>query len=344
MKPSASSSTPSTPAAASSARVGPVTPDTLADRPLRVTAMRWQAADVVSVELSDPAAGPLPDWQPGAHIDLVLPSGLTRQYSLCGDPQDRDRYTVAVLREAAGRGGSRELHDTALVGRMLPTRGPRNHFALAPAPSYLFLAGGIGVTPIRAMVRQVDRVGAEWSLYYGGRDRSHMAFADELQAYGSRVHLVPQDTSGLLDLGGIVGASRDDAIVYACGPEAMLRAAQAACACARPPRELRLERFGAASIVGAVPGANEAFQVELRRSGVRVTVEPDRSILDTVRDVIPGVPSSCEEGFCGTCESRVLAGRPDHRDQILSEAEREESETMMICVSRSHDPRLVLDL
>jgi ferredoxin-NADP reductase len=346
--PSTTAVPPSDPAGTDATDPGATSADPFATRPLLVTAVCWQADGVITIEFRDPAGGTLPEWRPGAHIELVLPSGLIRQYSLCGDPGDRTRYTVAVLREADGRGGSRELHDTALVGRTLPTRGPRNHFELTPAPSYLFLAGGIGITPIRAMVRHADRSGATWSMHYGGRTRGHMAFADELQAYGPQVHLVPQDTDGLLDLAGIVAATPDDVVVYACGPEGMLRAVEEVCAAATPPRKLRIERFAAASsatpVLPDADEAGEAFEVELSRSGVTISVPPDRTILDAVRDVLPEAPSSCEEGFCGTCETRVLAGRPDHRDQILSEEEREESETMMICVSRSCSPKLVLNL
>lgn len=323
--------------------------DPFATRALRVTAMRWEAEAVVTLELRDPGEGTLPAWVPGAHIELRLPSGLIRQYSLCGDPDDASHYTVAVLREPNGRGGSREIHDTALVGRTVAVRGPRNHFELRPAPSYVFLAGGIGVTPIRAMARAAARAGTPWTLHYGGRSARHMAFRDDLASLASPKHhvaLVPQDTHGVLDLAAILADAPAEAVVYACGPEGMLRAVEQACAETEPPRTLRLERFAAASSTGApVPaGGDTAFEVELRRSGLTVTVPPDRTVLDAVRDVLPDAPASCEEGFCGTCETRVLDGRPDHRDQILTDDEKEESATMMICVSRCRDHRLVLDL
>lgn len=316
-------------------------------RHLLVSQVRWEADDVISITLTDPQGADLPPWRPGAHLDLLLASGLMRQYSLCGDPTDRRSYTVAVLREQRGRGGSVELHDTALVGRTLQARGPRNHFELQPAGRYLFLAGGIGITPIMAMVREASRATVPWELHYGGRSRGHMAFADELlELGGERVHLMPQDSEGILDLSGIVGDTPDEADIYACGPEGMLRAAEDACANARPPRHLHLERFTGTSqsVVGAADDGKAGFEVELRRSGLTLNVPPDRPLLAVVRDALPDVPYSCEEGHCGSCETRVLEGVPEHNDEILTEEERALNETMMICVGRSKSARLVLDL
>ena len=325
----------------------PTSADRFRSHRLRVEQVRREAEGVVALTLADPAGAELPVWTAGAHVDLVLPSGLVRQYSLCGDPADRSTFTVAVLRESGGRGGSVEIHDSALVGRELDVRGPRNHFELRPAPSYLFLAGGIGVTPLLTMATAVSAAGVPWTLHYGGRSRRHMAFATRLGAIGGeRVHLIPQDELGLPDLGGIVAAAPGDAAVYACGPEGMLRAVERACAEATPPRQLRVERFASGRSTAPVRdegGAGE-FEVALRRTGVAVRVPADRSVLDAVRDVVPDVPSSCEEGFCGSCEVPVLEGTPDHRDQILTPEEQEESATMMICVSRCRGPRLVLDL
>ncbi|WP_432824598.1 PDR/VanB family oxidoreductase [Dactylosporangium sp. CA-092794] len=319
----------------------------LTARALLVKQVRAEAADVVSITLTDPDGAELPEWQPGAHLDLTLPSGRIRQYSLCGDPADRRSYTVAVLREVSGRGGSVELHDTALVGRTLDVRGPRNHFELRPAPSYVFLAGGIGITPILAMVRQVAREGGSWRLLYGGRDCRHMAFVDELLALGAAPgQILPQDVHGLLDLAGAVAQAPSDAVVYACGPEGLLRAAEEACE--RTGHTLCLERFGSqAPKEGSVAqeiGTGEQFEVELRRTGVTLVVPPDRTLLSVVLDVAPSVPYSCEEGYCGTCETKVLEGVADHRDDIFTPEERARGATMMICVGRSKSPRLVLDL
>ncbi|WP_328914504.1 MULTISPECIES: PDR/VanB family oxidoreductase [unclassified Streptomyces] len=316
-------------------------------RQLLVRQVRLEAVGVVSLTLADPDGGELPPWSPGAHIDLKLPSGTVRQYSLCGPPDDPYTYTVAVLREERGRGGSVEVHDSALVGRTLQVRGPRNHFALVDAPHYLFLAGGIGVTPILAMVRAVAAAGASWELYYGGRSRATMAFTAELTDLGAgRTHLAPQDEDGLLPVDDLVAAAPDRTAVYCCGPEGMVAAVTRACA--GRPQALHVERFGAPPGVPpatAGPAAGAAgFTVELRRSGLTLEVPPDRTLLDVVRDVAPDVGFSCEEGYCGSCETRVLAGVPEHHDTVLSDEERKRGDTMMICVGRSASELLALDL
>lgn len=305
---------------------------------LRVAQVTWEAQGVVSLRLVHPDGAPLAPWKPGAHIDLRLPSGQLRQYSLCGDPDDLSAYRIAVLREEPGRGGSREVHDTALVGRVLEVRGPRNHFELVAAPAYLFLAGGIGITPILAMVREVDRRGDTWALHYGGRTRAGMAFTGELPA--GDVHLV----DGLLLLDDIVAATTPETVVYACGPGPMLDAVAAVCA--RHDRTLHLERFGAdpAAPAGGAPADGDAFEVELSRTGVVLPVPADRTLLQVVLDAAPDVAYSCEEGYCGSCEVRVLAGTPEHRDTVLSAEEQDRGDIMMICVGRSRSPRLVLDL
>jgi ferredoxin-NADP reductase len=313
----------------------------------RVTA---EADDVVSLRLVKPGGGPLPAWAPGAHLDVVLPSRLVRQYSLCGDPEDLGAYRIAVLRVPQGRGGSAEMHEKAVAGCTLGIRGPRNHFALVDAEQYLFLAGGIGITPILAMARHASRSGVPWRAVYGGRSAGSMAFVDELLALpGGVVDLVPQDERGLPDLDAIVAATDPATAVYCCGPEPMIRAVEEVCGRLLPPARLHIERFasgtdaGARAPVTALAG-EDTFEVELRRSGSVLAVPADRSLLAVVRDVIPGVLSSCEEGFCGACETVVLEGSPDHRDTILTEEERERCGTMMICVGRSRSPRLVLDL
>jgi len=331
-----------------SAAAAPVADDDSATRVLLVKSVTWQADGVVSLRMVDPAGGPLPAWRPGAHLDLVLPSGLIRQYSLCGPPEDRHGYTVAVLLAADGRGGSREVHETALAGRTVSVRGPRNRFPLVDAARHLLIAGGIGITPVLAMARELSARGAEWSLVYGGRSRASMAFTEELSALGpGRVELVPQDERGLPDLDAALAGVGAGTAVYCCGPEGLLAAVERRCAVKTPPADLHVERFGVPDGVDGAAADQEpakAFEVELRRSGRVLTVPPGRSVLDTVRDVVPQLMSSCEEGFCGTCETGVLDGVPEHRDTILSEREREQGRTMMICVGRSRTPRLVLDL
>lgn len=318
-------------------------------REVLVKCVTWQADGVVSLRLLDPAGAALPPWQPGAHLDLVLPSGLIRQYSLCGPPQDRHAYTIAVLLTADSRGGSRELHETALAGRTLRVRGPRNRFPLVDASRYLFIAGGIGITPILAMVREIRARGAQWRLVYGGRTRSSMAFTEELAELGQdRVDFVPQDERGLPDLDAALTQAGTGTAVYCCGPDGLLTAVEKHCQERDTPVDLHCERFGAAAASNPDDTrgkeAEGAFEVELKRSGKVLTVPPHRSVLETVREVAPELMSSCEEGFCGTCETRVLEGTPEHRDSILSERERARGRTMMICVGRSKTPRLVLDL
>ncbi|HVV12562.1 PDR/VanB family oxidoreductase [Amycolatopsis sp.] len=296
---------------------------------VRVTAKTILAEDVVAIELT--GAG-LPSWAPGAHVDVEVRPGLVRQYSLCGDPGARDRWRIAVLREESGRGGSLHLHDTVTEGMTLNVGEPRNNFPLKPSPEYVFVAGGIGITPLLPMLRAADAAGARWRLYYGGRRRSRMAFLDELAGYGDRVHVLPEDEQGLLPLREIFAAGT--APVYCCGPEPLLAAAERVC----PPDRLRVERFHARDQTGPTTG----FVVSV--SGRTIDVGPGESLLDALDAAGIPMPSSCREGTCGSCETAVLAGEVDHRDSVLSEQERADGRTMMVCVSRARSGRLVLDL
>jgi ferredoxin-NADP reductase len=284
----------------------------------------------------------MPPWRPGAHVDLVLPIGIVRQYSLCGDPADRSVLQVAVLRNPRGRGGSRFVHDELRPGDMIGIRGPRNNFPLVAARRYLFIAGGIGITPIIPMIAEVDTLGADWCLAYGGRSRSSMAFADSLvEWYGERVMLRPQDEMGPLDLDRMLGRARARTAVYCCGPEPLLAAVEQRCR-AWPPGSLHVERFAARPDASA--GVSTTVEVVLARSRQTLTVPAGKSILRAVEEAGVPVLSSCREGTCGTCETPVLDGVPDHRDSLLSEDERTAGDTMMICVSRARSRRLVLDL
>jgi ferredoxin-NADP reductase len=308
---------------------------------LEVVSKEVAADGVVALTLARPDGRRLPDWTPGAHIDLVLPDGCTRQYSLCGDRFDAHTYRVGVLREPAGRGGSAYVHDVLAPGDVVGVGGPRNNFPLVPSASYLFVAGGIGITPLLPMIHQAELLGADWRLLHGGRTRASMAFRDELAAHPDRVRLVPQDEHGLLDLAAFLGTPREGVKVYCCGPEPLLAAAERACA-DWPPHTLHLERFVAQE--QAAPARSGPFAVELARAGVVVDVPPGVSVLDAVRAAGVDVLSSCAQGICGTCETTVLAGRPDHRDSLLSDHERAANDCMFPCVSRSCDDRLVLDL
>ncbi|MEU4251602.1 PDR/VanB family oxidoreductase [Amycolatopsis sp. NPDC026612] len=293
------------------------------------------ADGVVRLTLRAPGGEPLPPWEPGAHVDLLLPGGVVRQYSLCGDPGDTSAYRVAVLRETDGRGGSAHVHDALLAGHRVRVDGPRNHFALVDAERYLFIAGGIGITPILPMLDRVARAGRDWQLVYGGRTRASMAFTEELARHGDRVTLWPQDEHGLLDLPGLLADPRPGTAVYCCGPEPLLAAVESFA-----PADLHVERF----TPKPDDGARTAFEVELAASGRVLPVPADRSILEVVEEAGVTVLSSCREGTCGTCETGVLGGTPDHRDSVLTADERLESEVMMLCVSRACTPRLVLDL
>lgn len=299
------------------------------------------AADVVALTLRPRHGSQLPEWAPGAHIDVNLGPDLVRQYSLCGEPGDRSSWRIAVLREPRSRDGSATMH-TLRPGDQLSLSRPRNRFTLDAAANYLFIAGGIGITPILPMVRAAARSGTPWQLFYGGRDRDSMAFTEELVWHGERVTLYPQDESGLLDLDTMLAESSADTLVYCCGPEGLLTAVAARTA-HWPYGSVRMERFNAVD-AGAADG-DAPFEVECRASGVNVTVSPDESILDAVEragGVV--VASSCREGVCGTCETTVLEGTPEHRDAVLNEEERTAGDVMMTCVSRARTARLVLDM
>jgi cytochrome P450/ferredoxin-NADP reductase len=320
-------------------------PAPIVTRELEVTAVRPVATDVVAVTFADPTGAELPAWSPGAHLEVRLPSGRLRQYSLCGDPAE-PTWTVAVLREVAGRGGSVELHELARSGARLTVRGPRNHFPLVDAPDYLLVAGGIGVTPILAMARSLVGRGASVRVLYGGRTAGSMAFAEDLVALaGDRVQVLPQDVHGIPDLAAALAATGPETAVYCCGPAPMIAAMEAACAAAGISDRLHVERFTAPEEEAVIDTSHDVpFDVHLARTGTTVTVPADRRIVEVLRDVVPTLSSDCEQGYCGACETRVLAGVPEHRDSVLTEEERAAGRSMMVCVGRARTPSLTLDL
>lgn len=283
-----------------------------------IVASKTVVADgIVSLELQEVGGHRLPEWDPGAHIDLVMASGLTRQYSLCGDPGDLQSWRIAVLRESdeQSRGGSVYVHDSIEQGAVLRIRGPRNHFQLAPSSNYLFIAGGIGITPILAMVAQADAAGANWRLVYGGRSVDSMAFLDELSRHSDRIDVWPQDQRGLIDLDRLLGEPQENTLVYCCGPQALLTAVEERCA-GWPAGSLRIERFS--SSTGDENFVNSPIEVELAQQGVTLTVPADQTILDAIEQHGIPVQSSCRAGMCGTCETPVLSGVPEHRDDVLT--------------------------
>ena len=268
-------STQEAPAVASAAKVQEFTTDLVVHR-------RHAAADgVVALDLADPQGDDLPAWEPGAHVDLLLDEGLVRQYSLCGDPRDAKTWRVGVLLDPQSRGGSRHVHERLVEGGSVRVRGPRNHFALVDSPRYLFIAGGIGITPIIAMIDSAQQAGSDWTLIYLGRGRTTMAFADALaDSYGDRVTLWPNDEKGQFDLEAALSEPADQTLVYCCGPEPLLSAVEQHCA-HWPEGSLHIERFAAkAAAAEPTEGALDSFQVVCQRSGVTVEVSEDVSILE----------------------------------------------------------------
>lgn len=300
------------------------------------------ADDCIALVLERSGGGDLPAWEPGAHIDLVMGAGLVRQYSLCGDPADTTSWRVGVLREPNSRGGSIYLHDRVQAGSALIAQGPRNHFPLVSSGHYLFVAGGIGITPILTMVRAAEAAGADWRLLYGGRRRGSMAFLDEFEKYGDRVLVRPEDEYGLLDLAGFLADAVPDTAVYCCGPERLIAAMEDACQKTPFPLSLHVERFAPKPAVSEL--VNEEFEVVCEASGITLTIPADSTILKEVQKAGIDVLSSCSEGTCGTCETDIVEGMPDHRDSVLTPEDRKTGESMMICVSRCVGKRLVLDL
>lgn len=313
------------------------------DLQLRIAERRMVAEDVVALTLVDRAGARLPSWRPGAHLDVFLPSGRLRQYSLCGHPDDAHRYRIAVRLLPDGGGGSREIHEDLDEGAIVHVRGPRNAFRLVDAPSYLFVAGGIGITPILPMVQTAAARGVRWRLVYLGRSEATMPFLAELAAcQGGDVLVHADDGDGFADVAAILGelqALPPVPDLYVCGPPPLMDTARQLMRALDPLAPVFSERFSALPVVGGEP-----FTVELARSGRTVDVAADESALTAIRRVLPDVRYSCQQGFCRTCTCRVLDGDVEHRDKrVLLDAERAHS--MLICVSRAAaGERLVLDL
>jgi len=312
---------------------------------VEVRSVTPESSSVVSLRLEHALGQELPEWEAGAHVDVLLPNGLLRQYSLCSEPAERSAWRLGVLREAEGRGGSAYIHDELRPGTKVQVRGPRNNFALEPAGGYLFIAGGIGITPVLPMVREAIRRGAPWRLVYLGRSRGSMAFLGEVQSLGGGVHIHADDESGLFPLADLLGGLESSTSVYACGPGPLLNVLQSLADGWEDPSRLHLERFTAGGAAQVPPeGTGSGFLVELT-DGTEIPVGPDESILQALEAAGLNQPNSCREGICGTCETGVLGGDGiDHRDSLLSDDEREAGDTMMICVSRCKGRRLLLDL
>ncbi|MEU4286850.1 PDR/VanB family oxidoreductase [Kribbella sp. NPDC026596] len=310
--------------------------------PLRVKSTRQVSVGVTELLLVADDASELPSWAPGSHIDVQVRPGLVRQYSLCGDPEDRSQWRIAVLREPESRGGSIALCERIQSGDVLTATAPRNHFPLHESPRYLFIAGGIGITPIIPMIAAAHAAGADWRLVYGGRSEASMAYRDEVGSFDpGRVLEWPQDRRGLIELDQLLDEPQPGTLIYCCGPEPLIAAVEARSA-HWPHRTLQVERFAPRSLTEVAP--NTSFEIELVDSDEVLVVPPGKSILEVVDEAGIYVLSNCEEGTCGTCQTTVLEGVPDHRDSVLDEDERAANDTMMICVSRALSSRLVLDL
>lgn len=316
----------------------PQAPAALLD--MRLTAVQYAARGIHFYELRAPDGRPLPGFTPGAHVDLHLPNGLVRQYSLVNAPEDRSRYLLGVKRDPAGRGGSAFMHDELRVGTVLQVGAPRNHFALHEnAVHSVFVAGGIGITPIACMVRRLRALGRSFALHYSVRQREEAALLDELDGEGLHLHVDAEQAGALLDVAAIVKAAPAGAHLYCCGPAPMLDVFEQAAA-DRPAGLCHVERFAPAQESASAGG----YTVRLAASRRSLRVAPGQTLLEALRAGGVRVNTSCEQGICGSCETRVLEGTPDHRDSLLSEEERRANNVMMVCCSGSLSGQLVLDL
>lgn len=306
----------------------------------RINVIRTESSGVISLELVPLDSETFPAWEPGAHIDVVLDEDLIRQYSLCGDPDDNRRWRIAVLREPESRGGSEAVHSDLDEGDELILRGPRNNFPLLPADEYVLIAGGIGITPILTMAEALARQGKNWKLLYGGRTLESMAFTDRLVKYRDQVCMRPEDQFGLLDLADWIGQPRGNCLVYCCGPERLLQALEKNCS-DWPEEAIQIERFRAADEAALVQDGS--FDVILKQSNMTVHVAEGQSIAEAIEAAGGFIPTSCQEGSCGTCITSVLEGEPDHRDSFLRGKMRDSNKHIMVCCSRSKTKTITLD-
>ena len=318
----------------------------LGERRLRVQSATWEAEGIHSYALRDPDGRDLAPFTAGSHIDLHLPTGVVRSYSLINPQDERRRYVIAVQRDRASRGGSTWVHDRLKIGETITVAGPRNNFPLAEdAARSLFIAGGIGITPLWCMVQRLAALGRPFELIYCVRTRKEAAFLEPLQSVAQRpgakitFNFDGEPGGKMLDIKATVAAAAPDTHLYCCGPLPMLGAFEEATK-DLPRERVHLEYFTAKE----APAAAGGFTVVLAKTGKSFVIAPGKTILETLLDAGLPVPCSCLEGVCGTCETKVLEGVPDHRDVVLTEAERQANKTMMICCSGSKSDKLVLDL
>ena len=308
---------------------------------VRLTAIRYLAQDIHLFELRRVDGATMPAAQPGAHIGLHLPNGMMRQYSLLASEEQPSTYLVGIKCDVQGRGGSRYVHEQLRVGSLLQIDPPRNNFPLEEhAPHTVLIAGGIGITPIYCMQQRLHSLGHSYELHYASRTRAEMAFATELSKLPqARLHIDAEQGGRVIDVAAVVAQAPPHSHLYCCGPAPMLRIFESVTA-SWPAAQVHVEYFTAKEEAALEGG----FTVKLARSGRELNVQPGRSLLQVLLDAGVDIPFSCEEGICGSCETRVLEGVPDHRDAILSEEERAAGKTMMVCCSGSKTACLVLDL
>jgi ferredoxin-NADP reductase len=315
-----------------------MTNQTLTD--MRLTAIRYAAKDTNIYEFRRPDGASLPGIEPGAHIDIHLPNGMMRQYSLVTAEGDATSYVVGIKRDRASRGGSRYVHEYLSVGEILKIGGPRNNFPLKEDAGHtVLIAGGIGLTPIWSMAQRLQKLGRSFELHYACRDRNEGVFLQELQALRQAHVHIDAEAGGFLDLAPIIANAPQGSHFYCCGPLPMLAGYEAATK-DLPAEQVHVEYFTAKEEAATEGG----YIVELRKSGLEFAIPEGRTILQVLRDAGVDTPYSCEEGVCGACEVQVVSGEVDHRDNILTQTERKASKTIMICCSGSKSPRLVLEL
>lgn len=309
---------------------------------LRLVSITYAAEGTNTYAFGSLDGAVLPPYEPGAHITLHLPNGIARDYSLTRLHKTGEPYLVGIKHDAASKGGSRYIHENLRVGQILEIDGPKNNFPLhvGDAPAVL-IAGGIGVTPIWCMAQYLLTKGRAFELHYAARTRDEVAFLKEMAPLSNRLHLhIDAEQGGkFLDIGAIVRAAPANAHLYCCGPLPMLEAFETAME-ALPAERKHVEYFSSPN----APAVEGGYVVVLAHSGRQVEIKPGITILETLRTLGMNVPASCEQGVCGTCETKVLEGRPDHRDILLTPQEKASNKTMMICCSGSLDARLVLDL
>ncbi|WP_314146488.1 2Fe-2S iron-sulfur cluster-binding protein [uncultured Leifsonia sp.] len=312
---------------------------------LQIEAIRREAEGVHSVELTAPDGSDLPPFSAGAHVDLLLAPELTRSYSLTNDPAERHRYVVAVNKDPDSRGGSVHVHEQLRVGDRLQVSPPRNNFPLDESAEHtVLIAGGIGITPLRAMIARLERLDRPWELYYAARNRKSVAFWADLELLEAkrpgRIHINLSDSSGgRLDIEEVVGSAPDGAHFYCCGPERMVEAFRAAAA-QRPAASVHAELFHGAG----APATEGGFRVTLQRSDTSLAVKRGQTVLDALLAAGIEVPFSCKEGVCGSCRVKVIRGLPDHRDLVMTPEEQAKNDQMYVCCSGAKTPELVLDL